>query len=349
MVKSLYIHIPFCQRICPYCAFARQLYCQKKVDKYITLIKGMIDKKYKNNKFQTIYIGGGTPNCLTINQLIKLLSCLTPKLLPKYEFTIECNPEFVTEQQVRIFKKYKINRVSLGIQTLNKKILKSIKRLPNKKNIQKAIDLFRKFKINNVSCDLIYGFKQQSIPMIKKDLDFLFKNKINHISYYCLEIKPKSVFSQRNYKLDENKIEKQLKFIIKYLKQNKFNRYEVSNWCKRNKNQSHHNVLVWKTNEWVGIGWAAHGFEKNYYYHYEGDILKWKLVKKKLSKKELYQQVLIMGLRLKEGLNLNNKLVSESYNFFKKELDSSPLFVKNKKAIKCSNINLLNCLLEKII
>lgn len=309
----------------------------------------MLNTKYKNNKFKTIYIGGGTPNCLTTKQLIKLLSCLTSKLLTKYEFTIECNPELVTRQQVKIFKKYKINRISLGIQTLNQKILKSINRLHNKQNIEQTIKLFRKFKINNLSCDLIYGFRQQSIMSIKKDLDFLFKNKIKHISYYCLEIKPNTTFALKKYKIDENKTDEQLKFIIKYLKKNKFVRYEVSNWSKGSKNQSQHNVLIWKTKEWAGIGWGAHGFEKKHYYHYEGDILKWKLVTKCLTKKELYQQVLIMGLRLKKGLDLKDKLVKDSYNFFKQKLNSSSLFVKNKKIIKCRNINLLNCLLEKII
>lgn len=349
MVKSLYIHIPFCRKICPYCAFVRQLYQQEKVDKYLVLIEKLINTKYKNNKFQTIYIGGGTPNCLTTKQLIKLLSCLVDKLSPKYEFTIECNPELVTKQQVKIFKQYKINRISLGMQTLNKKILKTINRLHNYYCLERAIKLFKKFRINNLSCDLIYGFNQQSIPTIKKDLDFLLKNKIKHISCYCLEIKPKTIFAQRNYKLDENINEEHLKFIIKYLKQKNYFRYEVSNWCKTKKDQSHHNVLVWKTNEWVGIGWGAHGFEKNVYYHYEGSILKWKLIRKRLTKKELYQQVLIMGLRLKKGLNLNNKLVNKSYYFFKKELNSSPLFINEKKRIKCRNINLLNCLLEKII
>ena len=244
MVKSLYIHIPFCRKICPYCAFVRQLYCQRKVDKYLILIEKIIKSKYKNNKFKTIYIGGGTPNCLTIKQLTKLLGCLTNKLLSKYEFTIECNPEFITKQQIEIFKKYKINRVSLGIQTLNKKILKSIGRLHKQQDITCAIKLFKKFKINNLSCDLIYGFKQQSIATIKKDLDFLLKNGIKHISCYCLEIKPKTIFSQRDYKIDEIKIEKQLKFIIRYLEQKKFVRYEVSNWDKTNKNQSRHNVLI---------------------------------------------------------------------------------------------------------
>ena len=349
MAKSLYVHIPFCQKICPYCAFVRQLYHQEKVDKYLSLLKKIINTKYKNNKFKTIYIGGGTPNCLTTKQLTKLLGCLVNKLLPKYEFTIECNPELVSKQQIKIFKQYKVNRISLGMQTLNEKILKSINRSHNRYHLKQAIKLFKKNKINNLSCDLIYGFNHQSITTIKNDLDFLIKNKINHISCYCLEIKPKTVFAKKNYKLNEIESEKQLKFIIEYLKQKKFSRYEVSNWCKANKDKSYHNILVWKSNEWVGIGWGAHGFEKNIYYHYEGSILKWKLVKKKLTKKELYQQVLIMGLRLEKGLNLNNKLVNESYNFFKKELNSSSLFIKTKKTIKCRNINLLNCLLEKII
>lgn len=349
MIKSLYIHIPFCKSFCPYCDFVKQYYCKDLANKYIDLIIKKLNHQYKNNKFETIYIGGGTPNCLNQNQLKKLLFPLSKKLKTKYEFTIECNPEFVNDQQIKIFKKYKINRISLGIQTLDKQILSTINRTNHKKNVEKAIKIIFKHKLTNLSCDLIYGFNNQTINSIKNDIDFLLEKKVKHLSCYCLEIKPMTMFALKKYKTNDLVIEKQLAFIIKYLKTKKFKRYEVSNWCLNQKYQAKHNILIWKTNEWAAIGYGAYGYENNKYYHYDGNLLQWKLVSSNLTKKDLYQQILIMGLRLIEGISLKNKLVKQAYTFFKKQLLSSNLFVKNKNNIKCKNINLLNLLLEKII
>ncbi|MCQ2956617.1 MAG: coproporphyrinogen III oxidase family protein [Mycoplasmoidaceae bacterium] len=225
MTKSLYIHIPFCKKFCAYCDFVKCIYNKETADKYISLVL----KKLKPRKYKTIYIGGGTPNCLSNEQLERLLKPLSKCLAKSYEFTIECNPEFVTDSQVKIFAKYKVNRVSLGVQTLDFNLLKTMNRVNHKYMVEQAIGIFHKHKINNISCDLIYGFQKQTNESIKNDINFLVANKVKHISCYSLEIKDNTAWGRQHYQTNDLEIEDHLKFIIDYLKQLKFVRYEVSN------------------------------------------------------------------------------------------------------------------------
>ena len=344
MAKSLYIHIPFCKKFCAYCDFVKCIYNKETVDKYINLVL----KKLGNGKYETIYLGGGTPNCLTDQQLEKLLKPLSKHLAKNYEFTIECNPEFVTDSQAKLLYKYKVNRVSLGVQTLDFNLLKTMNRINHKDMVNKAIHIFQKNKITNISCDLIYGFNHQTNESIKNDIDFLIVNKVKHISCYSLEIKENTAWGRQNYKTNELEIENHLKFIIDYLKKLGFDRYEVSNWAKSSKYQSKHNVVVWKTNDWKAIGLGAHGMENKTLYHYEGSTLNWKLVKEKLSDFDLYFQVMMMGLRLRTGLDLPNPLHKKAYNYFKKRVDRDLLIKKSKKHVWCTNVNLLDNFLIKL-
>lgn len=348
MIKSLYIHIPFCKSFCSYCDFKRDMYEPKKVDSYLKQVVNYLKEKYAKNSFKTIYLGGGTPNCLSDKQLEYLLKNLKHNIDKNHEFTIECNPEFITNKQAEIFKRNKVNRISLGVQTLNKDIQKKINRYNPQKVVEKALAILKKHHFNNISCDLIYGFNSQTKKIIKYDLDFLFKHNIKHISCYSLEIKTHSVFGKQKYQTNDIAIEKHLKFIIKYLKQHGYGRYEVSNWAKQKKYQSKHNVAIWLTQPWVAIGYGAHGFENDQYYFYYGTNQKWKRSTKRLSKIEKYQQVLMMGLRLQKGLSLKNKLYFEAYTYFKKQLEGSDLFLKQNGYIKCSNLNLLDELLIRI-
>ena len=153
MIKSLYIHIPFCRKICPYCAFVRQLYCRRKVDKYLILIEKIIKSKYKNNKFKTIYIGGRTPNCLTIKQLTKLLGCLMNKLLSKLSFfCINCKEEIMYDNLISHYEesdKCKIFKTKESESKINNDGLipkPVIRKEENPKNIETQINIINKEK-----------------------------------------------------------------------------------------------------------------------------------------------------------------------------------------------------------
>jgi oxygen-independent coproporphyrinogen-3 oxidase len=225
MPKHLYIHIPFCKSICTYCDFKRFVCNKKDINEYTTKIISEINKKYKDCKFESIYIGGGTPNYLDDQTLSSLLSTLSKLQGKNCEFTIECNPEFVTQNQSAILKTHGVNRISLGVQTVNNKILSKYNRHHTKKDVIKAIKFLRANNIENISVDFMYGFNETSLSDLKKDIVFLKKYKIPHCSFYSLEIKSGSVLNKQNYKLDEDKVQEQLEYIVDHMP---LNRYEVS-------------------------------------------------------------------------------------------------------------------------
>ena len=145
-IKSCYIHIPFCKSICSYCDFCKFYYQESLVDKYIIALLEEIKARYQNEILETIYIGGGTPSSLTILQLEKLLDGL--KLLRvsnNLEFTIECNIQDITEEKLKLFQKYGINRLSIGVESFHQEILTFLERNYTKKDIIYKITLAKKY------------------------------------------------------------------------------------------------------------------------------------------------------------------------------------------------------------
>ncbi len=351
MTKHLYIHIPFCKNICTYCDF-----CRKKIDRendeinqYIKKVINHIKDESYENQYTTVYIGGGTPNFLTDELLDKLLINISKYIDKKqgYEFTIECNPEFVNEQQAKIFAKYGVNRISLGAQSTNNEILKKIGRGHRIEDVEKAIKHLHDVGIKNISIDFIYALPN----LTKKDLDnsfeFIKKHNITHVSYYSLEVKEGSMLKKDNYVVDEDEEADQLEYIIQKLKDINFIRYEVANWSLNNEYQSMHNKAYWLTNDWKGIGYGASGFEDNIMYKWDGDFLEWERIGHRLSLKELYLQVLMMGLRLVEGIEITkNQRNSEAYKTYFDDIVHC--YIRNNHLI-CSNLNLLHDTLLNIV
>ena len=147
-----------------------------------------------------------------------------------------------------------------------------------------------------------------------------------------------------NYKLNEELIDKQFAYIIKKFKQSKYTRYEISNWCIDNKYRSQHNLEYWHTKQWKALCYGAYGFEDMNYYYFVKD----KKISHMYSKKEYYQHLLIMGLRLIEGLDLKNQNNSDAWNYFKDRINTNLYVIKNNKVI-LKNINLLDDVLLNII
>jgi len=341
-VEHLYIHIPFCNSICKYCDFVRFVSNEQTKHKYIQKIVKQINTI--KNKMKSIYIGGGTPNSLSNKDLELLLSSLNKLVITNVtEFTIECNPEFINEEQCKIFKKFKVNRVSMGVQTCNQKLLKQIGRKHTVKDVLNSIKLLRKHKINNISCDFIYGFHDQTLEDIKTSLKFIIKNKIPHCSFYSLEIKDNSIFSKENYKINDNEIDEQLDYINNNFS---YKRYEVSNWVLSSKYESIHNKAYWTFKNWNAIGLSASGHIDRKIYTNVGNLNIWKKEFLMLTKEQYYQQIIILGLRLLKGINLKNKTNMSAYKYYKNRLRN--VFVKNNRLI-CKDVNILNYSIEQII
>ena len=200
MIKSCYIHIPFCENICSYCDFCKLLYNEKIIDKYLDCLEKEIEEKYKKEKLETIYIGGGTPSCLSINQLERLFEILSRLNKDEnIEYTIEGNFSSTTKEKLLLYKKYGINRLSLGIESIDKNNLKLLERENSKEEIKEKIKIMKELGFNNINVDLIYAIPNETLEVLRKDIEFILSLDIEHISTYSLII-------EENTKLYINKV-----------------------------------------------------------------------------------------------------------------------------------------------
>ena len=341
-MKSVYIHIPFCNKICSYCDFTKIYYNKKYINKYLDSLEYEIKNNYNNDVVNTIYIGGGTPTSLDIEELSKLFNILKLfKLNDKYEYTIECNIESLTKDKLDLFKKNNINRLSIGIETFNDKFLNYLNRSHTKKQVFEIIEYAKKL-FDNINIDLIYGLKDETLDDLKEDIDIFLKLDINHISTYSLIIEPHTML----YINDEKNIEEELdyemyQYICNKLKENGYIHYEISNFAKPGY-ESVHNLTYWNNSEYYGFGLGASGFINNIRYTNTKNIDKY------LNKEFIYEQEkmndylneqneMILGLRKIKGVNIDtfknkyHKDINEVFNIDK-------LLEERKLIIKDNNI-----------
>ena len=238
-MKSVYIHIPFCSNICSYCDFSKIYYNKKIIIDYLNALENEIKNKYNGEIVKTLYIGGGTPSCLSVDELEKLFNIITIfNLDNNYEFTIECNPENLDEEKIKLFKNYNVNRVSLGVQSFNPNILKTLNRKHDKNDVFKTVELLKKHNINNINIDLIFGINSQTINDIKDDLDTFINLNIPHISYYSLILEDNTLLALKNYTpIDDDLCASMYEYICDYLNKRNYEHYEISNFSISNYNK----------------------------------------------------------------------------------------------------------------
>ncbi len=323
MIKSCYIHIPFCDTICSYCDFCKVY----KYDKWIDLYLDNLEKEIKNNPIEfpleTIYIGGGTPSCLSLNQLERLLKTIDN--LPKnnkIEYTIEGNFESTTKEKLLLYKKYGINRLSFGLETINTKLLNKINRKVKKEEIREVIEAAKKIGLTNINIDIIYGIPNETVEDVEKDLDFTLSLNPTHISAYSLIFEEHTMFTINKEKpIDEELELEMVKRINSRLKEANYDHYEISNYAKENY-QSIHNKTYWKNEEYYAYGLGASSYkddkrEKNsrsISKYLKGIITK---ETEELTNKDKLNYEIILNLRTKEGISL--KKIKDKYNIEFKE------------------------------
>ena len=260
---SIYIHIPFCERKCSYCAFVS--FCLSKIDreKYIQALLEEIESFSTVKRVKTIYLGGGTPSLLTKEEIFSIFRKLREKfdIDENAEITIEVNPNSVEEDKLRAYNEVGVNRISVGVQSLSNKSLKSIGRLHTKKEAIEKLKLIGKY-FDNISADLIIGLSgEKSVTKYAKNL---IKLNIKHLSSYMLEVheNTKLYFEVRDKKycpLDEIGVTKSYDKLVKFLKKHGFVQYEVSNFALAGY-ESKHNLNYWSYGEYVGFGVSSHSF-----------------------------------------------------------------------------------------
>ncbi|MBQ0066014.1 MAG: radical SAM family heme chaperone HemW [Firmicutes bacterium] len=261
MAGSAYVHIPFCDNICFYCDFCRVI--SKEKEKWLETIKKEIQEK-KMGRLRTLYFGGGTPSSLEEDHFKELSSLFS--FQEEYEWTVECNPDSLTESKIQLYSRLGVNRISLGVQTFKEDLLTSIGRKHTNKQVFDRIQQLKENKISNISIDLIYALPNQSMEDLKKDLDTFLTLNLPHLSIYSLQIEENSIFGKRGLEpVDEDLEADMYEYICERLKKAGYEHYEISSFCKPDK-YSRHNLIYWSDEDFYGLGMGASGKENNVRY-----------------------------------------------------------------------------------
>ena len=306
---SLYIHIPFCEKLCDYCDFTKLQYFRKFAIPYLDALEKEL-KQYQIGELETIYVGGGTPTALDDDLFKKLLKIIEPYSNGAKEYTFEANPESLSESKIKLLKEYKVNRISLGVQSTDDKVLNAINREHSYEDVKNAISLLKQYDIDNINVDLILGLPHSSKNLLIKDLENLTSLGIKHISCYALTIHPHTVLYTKGFReMEDDQMRELYDIVEEYLKNKGFIHYEVSNWCLSGY-QSNHNLTYWRNNTYYGCGLGASGYIGDIRYKNTVNLdkyLKGEYISEKetvtLKDKLTYQ--IMCNLRTIEGLSLD--------------------------------------------
>ncbi len=270
--SSLYIHIPFCEHICHYCDFPKLQYFTSLAEKYLARLQEELVSLAIDHPLKTIYIGGGTPTALEDHLFERLLEMLQPYCKEVEEFTIEANPESLNMNKLTLLKKCGVNRISLGVESTDDKILTLLNRHHTFDNVKEAIKNARNLGFDNINVDLILGLPQVNKSMLLNDINRLIGLEVDHISCYSLSIHPHTKFYLDGIKEASEDYSRELyDLIAKRLAEDGFVHYEVSNWAKPGR-FSLHNLTYWKDDQYYGIGLGASGFVDKYRYRNTSSI-----------------------------------------------------------------------------
>ena len=359
MVKSAYIHIPFCLSKCRYCSFVSFDTVSKKTGYLYSLLKE-IDYYYQGELLDTLYFGGGTPSLMTVDELNKILKKFNYD--ESTEITIEVNPDSVDKEYLKGLKEIGFNRLSIGSQTFDDKLLSDIGRRHNSQQILDTIEFANEVGFENVSIDLIYGLPNQTLDMLKNDLEIVKTLDITHVSLYGLKIDEGCYFYNhypKNVPDDDTQADMYLE-VIRTL--NEFQHYEISNFAKQGY-ESKHNLNYWREGEYYGFGVSAHGFIDGVRYsnyqtleQYMDNPVSHEFGKF-LTEQEKLEESIFLGFRIAEGVDeqkINQKFginFSEKYKNTLEKYISTGHLIKTDKGYRLSDEGFLisNLILSEFI
>jgi oxygen-independent coproporphyrinogen-3 oxidase len=329
-LAGIYIHIPFCKKACFYCDFHFSVSFQQKDEVVASLIKELKERKnfIGQEEVKTIYFGGGTPSVLSAGNISEILKEVYAQYTvnDNAEITFECNPDDLSKEYLKGLKECGVNRLSIGIQSLNDESLTWMNRSHNVTQALQAIDSAAALGFRDMTIDLIYG-----IPMLTEDewrqtLKRALAMPINHLSAYSLTLEENTPYNklveQKKYKKpNDDDASRHFEILLEEIKLAGWEHYEVSNFCKAG-NYSKHNTAYWQNVKYLGIGPSAHSFDgKSRHWNvrsnkeYIQKIQAGESVSEseELSTKDIVNEALLTGLRTKWGVNLAE--VKEQYEY----------------------------------
>lgn len=341
---GIYIHIPFCKQKCYYCDFVSFSDKNDLEEKYIEAVKKEIKYYLDNANFvkkynvTTIYIGGGTPSYINSKYILGILELLQSKLknnrtkFENIEITIEVNPGTVDKQKLEQYEKAKINRLSIGLQSTNNKILKQIGRIHTFEQFLETYNLAQQVGFDNINIDLMIGLPNQSIEDVKNSLKKIIELKPTHVSIYSLIIEEGTVIDKLIKQsilqdMEEEQERRMYWYVKSMLELNGYKHYEISNFAKEGK-ESKHNVNCWLQKEYIGIGTSAHSYLNGIRYSNCEEIEKYIKKIEENTQKE-FEQFLdeIQNFKYEDCIsNINDKIQSNDNNKLLKKLENQKIY-----------------------
>lgn len=342
MIRSAYIHIPFCHQICHYCDFNKVFLQNQPVDEYIEALAkemAMTMKSTPSQRLDTIFVGGGTPTALDARQLSRLCEAIREYLpFEQGEFTFEANPDDLTAEKLRVMRSFGVNRLSLGVQSFNDELLRSIGRTHSSKEVFGAVERAKQAGFENISIDLMYGLPNQTLEDFRDTLDKALGLELPHYSGYSLIIEPKTVFYNliRKDNLPLPKVETEAamyELLMDRMERAGVKQYEISNFA-RPGYESLHNLAYWNNEFYYGFGAGAHAYMNGSRLSNHGPLKKYMaplkegirpiLTETRLSEKERMEEEMFLGLRKMSGVSASHfqkKFGLSPFDLFKQPIE----------------------------
>ena len=370
---GIYIHIPFCKSKCKYCDFISFQGIEQKQERYIKCLVKEIegqdwDEINKNYEVTTIYIGGGTPSFINSDYVVKILETIKDKIycdkkehnkIKGIEITIEVNPGTVDKEKLNKYKLAGVNRLSIGLQSSNNKLLKDIGRIHTYEQFLHTYNLAKEVGFENINVDLMLALPNQKIDDLKQSIENVISLNPNHISVYSLILEEGTELykleQEGKLNLPSEEVERQMYWYVKNkLELAGYKHYEISNFAKTGK-ESKHNLNCWNQEEYLGFGLAAHSYFKDERF---SNITNLNLYIKNIEEnnqqnnKEVHEiqkledkkkEYMLLGLRKIDGISISKfkeKYVDNPIYLYKNEL--SKLSEEGLIEIDCDNIKLTN-------
>lgn len=345
---GIYVHVPFCRKKCSYCDFYSVRWDDELEHKYVESVKEEIEEYKKvldgSYKVDTLYFGGGTPTIIKPSNIKKIADSVEKfsKIEEDAEISMEANPNTLTDDNLKEYKKAGINRLSIGIQSLNDDILKKIGRLHNSREALDAIDRAINCGFENINADVMFNIPGQTVEDIEDTLKRIMDKGVKHISFYSLKLEkgtPLYLMEQKKLiTMPEEDTEREMYYRGReIMEEGGLMQYEISNFAANGK-QCLHNLKYWNQDEYLGLGPSAHSFLDRTRYSNPSDLKLYcmgtkafeRTIQEKMDMEDLMFEYIMLMLRLTEGLDTEKFKGRYNIDFFEKYKRQLEILTANK-------------------
>ena len=281
-VTSLYVHVPFCAQKCVYCAFYSEASSGELINRFVKALVREMEIVADDLKLKTIFFGGGTPSLLNLRQWEQILRAMEKlNLLGAEEFTVECNPATVSADKAKLFRDFGINRVSMGVQSLDEKLLDRLGRIHSREMVFKSFDILRQAGFENINLDLMFAIPTQTMEIWRATLNEAMAMQSEHLSSYEVIYEDDTPLYEQlkagEFSVDENLACEMYEELISLATRADFQQYEIANFARDKITSTQnskfkiqileipafackHNVNYWRGGSFYGLGPSATGY-----------------------------------------------------------------------------------------